>query len=323
MEDALGRRELIGEGRPPAEVDIEICVRAADAFGIGRAVVPPSFPLAIADRLRAAGVELEADGNLFSERRRHKTDAEMAGISRAAAVAVDAMGEAAAVLREAAIDGDRLLLAGEPLTAETTRARIREVCARAQAPAPADIIVRALGPDAPIGHDPGEGPLPSHTPIEVDLWPCDERSGCWADMSRTFVRGEVSDAVAELHRLVLDAHERACAAVRPGVVASELHAIASEVFEAAGHPTKRTTRAGETLREGFYYSLGHGVGLEVHEEPLIGLGVAAELRAGDVIALEPGTVRRGVGGSGVEDLLVVTDDGSERLTGRFPYGLAP
>jgi Xaa-Pro aminopeptidase len=323
MEEALGRRELIGEGRPPAEVDVEICVRAASAFGIGRAVVPPSFPLAVADRLRAAGIELEIDGQLFSERRRRKTDAEMAGIRRAAGVAVDAMGAAAAALRDAAIDGDRLLLAGEPLTAETLRARIREVCARAGAPAPADIIVRALGPDPPIGHDPGEGPLPAHTPIEVDLWPCDERSGCWADMSRTFVRGEVSDAVGELYRVVLEAHERACAAVSPGVAASELHAIASDLFEAAGHPTQRTRRAGETLREGFYYSLGHGVGLEVHEEPLIGLSVADTLRAGDVIAVEPGTVRRGVGGAGVEDLLLVTDEGSERLTGGFPYGLAP
>jgi Xaa-Pro aminopeptidase len=142
-------------------------------------------------------------------------------------------------------------------------------------------------------------------------------------MSRTFVRGEVSDTVAELYRVVLEAHERACAAVSPGVAASELHAIASDLFEAAGHPTQRTRRAGETLREGFYYSLGHGVGLEVHEEPLIGLSVADTLRAGDVIAVEPGTVRRGVGGAGVEDLLLVTDEGSERLTGGFPYGLAP
>jgi Xaa-Pro aminopeptidase len=323
MEDALGRGELIGEGRSPAEVEVEICVRAVSAFGIGRAVVPPGFPIALADRLRAAGTELAADQRLFSERRRRKTDAEMAGIRRAAGVAVDAMGEAAAMLREAAVDGDRLLLGREPLTAEAVRGRIREVCASAGAPAPADIIVRALGEDAPIGHDPGEGPLPAHTPIEIDLWPCDERSGCWADMSRTFVCGETSDAVSELYGLVLAAHERACAAVRPGVAASELHAVASSVFEAAGHPTQRTRKPGETLREGFYYSLGHGVGLEVHEEPLIGLNVPDRLLAGDVIAIEPGTVRRGVGGAGVEDLLVVTAGGSERLTGSFPYGLAP
>jgi Xaa-Pro aminopeptidase len=323
MEDALGRGELLAEGRSHAEVDVEICVRAASAFGIEDALVPPGFPLELADRLRAGGVALTPTPTLFSERRRRKTDAEMAGIRRAAEVALQAMGEAAAMLREAAIEGDDLLLGGELLTAEAVRSRIREVCARARAPAPADIIVIALGPNAPVGHDPGAGPLPAHTPIEVDLWPQDEQSGCWADMSRTFVRGEISNGVGELYALVLEAHERACAAVRPGVSGSALHGIASDVFEAAGHPTKRTKKPGETLREGFYFSLGHGVGLDVHEDPILGLSDTELLVAGDVIAVEPGTVIKGVGGAGVEDLLVVTEDGSERLTGAFPYGLVP
>jgi Xaa-Pro aminopeptidase len=305
------------------ESDIEVCVRATAALGIDEAVVPPDFPLALADRLRAVGVALAAEPALFSERRRRKTDAEMAGIRRAAGVASDAMGEAAAMLRDAVIDGNDLLLAGELLTAETVRSRIREVCARGGAPAPADIMVRALGPDAPIGHDPGTGPLSAHTPIEVDLWPQDEQSGCWADMTRTFVRGDVSDRAGELHALVLEAHERVCAAVRPGVPGAELHGLASDVFEAAGHPTLRTKKPGETLREGFYYSLGHGVGLEVHEAPMLGLSDTDALVAGDVIAVEPGTVVRGVGGAGVEDLLVVTEEGSERLTGSFPYSLLP
>ena len=184
-------------------------------------------------------------------------------------------------------------------------------------------MVRSMGAIAPLGHEPGAGPLPANTPIEVDLWPRDERSGCWADMTRTFVRGEISDSIAELHALVLDAHERACDAVRPGVSGVELYGLACEVFEAAGHATQRTKAAGETLREGFYYSLGHGVGLEVHEAPLLGRNGAATLIAGDVIALEPGTVLPGIGGTRVEDLLIVTVAGSERLTGAFPYDLVP
>jgi Xaa-Pro aminopeptidase len=95
------------------------------------------------------------------------------------------------------------------------------------------------------------------------------------------------------------------------------------VFEAAGHPTQRSKKPGETLREGFYFSLGHGVGLEVHEAPLLGRGDYCELISGDVIAIEPGTVIAGVGGARVEDTLLVTDDGSEALTGAFPYGLVP
>ena len=321
--DALGWDELLDEGRPSDEVERELCVRAAAALSIRAATVPLEFPLGVADRLREAGVVLTADGVLFAERRRAKAPSEMAGIRRAAEVALRAMGEAATMLRDAVIDGERLLLGGEPLTSETVRASIRELCARAGAPAPADIMVKPMGPDADIGHDPGAGVLPADTPIEIDLWPRDEESGCWADMTRTFVRGEISDAVAELHGLALLAHERACEAVRPGVTGAELHGLACEVFEAAGHPTQRTKAPGETLREGFYFGLGHGVGLEVHEAPDLGRGGTEPLIAGDVIAVEPGTVIAGVGGARVEDLLLVTSDGSERLTGDFPYGLVP
>jgi len=321
--DALGWEELRDAGLTPDQIERELCLRAVSALAIGHAVVPGDFPLGIADHLRAAGIELHVDEQLFSERRRHKTAAELAGIRRAADAAVRAMAEAARMLREASIDGATLRLDGETLTAETVRTAIRELCARAGAPAPANIMVLAAGPDGAIGHEIGHGPLPAHEPIEVDLWPCDESSGCWADMTRTFVRGTVSERVAEIHRLTLDAFTAACAAVRPGVTGAELHGLACEVFEAAGHPTQRMKKPGETLREGFYFGLGHGVGLEVHEPPLLGRTDRERLVAGDVIAVEPGTFRPGVGGTRVEDLLIVTDSGYENLTGAFAHELVP
>ena len=323
LDDALGLSELIAEGRSRTDVDRELCVRAVAALGIHEASVPVDFPLALADRLREADITLTPDEAIFRERRREKTEGEMAGIRRAAAVACQAMADTAGMFRESMVEEDSLVLGGELLTAERVRERIREVCARAGAPTPPDIMVIAAGPNAAIGHEPGAGPLPAHIPIEVDLWPRDEQSGCWADMTRTFVRGEISDSIAQLHALVLDAHKRACDAVQPGVTGAELHGLACDVFEAAGHRTQRTRAPGETLREGFYFGLGHGVGLEVHEPPDLGLGDANPLIAGDVIAVEPGTVIPGVGGTRVEDLLIVTPDGSECLTGTFPYDLTP
>ncbi|MBV8998889.1 MAG: aminopeptidase P family protein [Solirubrobacterales bacterium] len=321
--DALGRDELIAAGWPMLEIELEVWTRAAERLGIQAAVVPPEFPVALADRLRARGIELTPDEGPFTDRRRRKTDTEMAGIRRAADAAMAAMEEVAQTLRAADIRGDVLWRDGERLTSESVRARIREVCNRAGAPAPADIMVKAMGPDPHIGHSPGSGPLPAHAPVLIDLWPRDEVSDCWADMTRTFVRGEISDAIAELHRLVLTAHERSCAAVRPGIPGVELYGIACDVFEAAGHPTGRTKRADETLREGFYHGLGHGVGLQVHEAPALSRTGNEPLIAGDVIAVEPGTVVRAVGGVRVEDLLVVTDQGFESLTGTFPHDLAP
>jgi Xaa-Pro aminopeptidase len=321
--DELGRDELLAEGRSGFDLEQELALRAAERLGIRSAVVPPEFPVAVADRLRAAGIELIPDEGPFTERRRRKSEAEMAGIRRATNAGMDAMRAAAAMLREAEIRGDALWRDGEQLTSEIVRSRIREVCAQAGCPAPADIMVTAMGPYPAIGHDPGSGPLPAHAPIVIDLWPRDERSGCWSDMTRTFVRGEVREEIAELHALVLSAHERACAAIRPGVLGIELYAMAAETFEAAGHPTARTKRAGETLREGFYHGLGHGVGLQVHEAPSLGLRGRDPLIVGDVVAVEPGTVVRALGGVRVEDLLVVTEEGSQSLTAALPYDLTP
>jgi Xaa-Pro aminopeptidase len=323
LADELGLDELIAQGLQREVVYREVFARAVDRVGIRAAIVPPEFPIALADRLRETGVELTPDDEEFETRRRRKSAAEMAGIRRATAAGLAGLAECARALREASIDGDQLRIDGELLTSEIVRARVREVCARAGAPAPDDIIVAPMRPGDAVGHESGSGPLPAHAPICIDLWPQDEESGCWSDMTRTFVRGEVSDAVAELHTLVLTAHERACAAVRPGMAGVEVYGVACDVFEAAGHPTQRTKAPGETLRHGFYFGLGHGVGLEVHEAPALGRTGRELLIAGDVIAVEPGTVDPDNGGMRVEDLLVVTEDGYENLTASFPYDLTP
>ncbi|HEX6743740.1 MAG TPA: M24 family metallopeptidase [Solirubrobacteraceae bacterium] len=320
--EQFGRDELIAQGLSYDQIDRELYVRVVRELGIAAAAVPPDFPLAVADRLRAEGVELTPDDELFVERRRQKTDAELAGIRRAARAAVAGIEECARVLHEAEIDGDGLRYEGEVLTSELLRARVREVCARLGAPAPDDIIVAPMRPGDAVGHESGSGPLPAHAPICLDLWPQDEASGCWADMTRTWVRGDITDAVADLHRLVLEAHERALATTRPGVPGVEIYGAACDVFEAAGHPTQRTKKPGETLQHGFYFGLGHGVGLEVHEAPALGRTGRAPLIAGDVVAVEPGTVDPQHGGMRVEDLVLVTDDGYELLTERS-YDLVP
>ena len=186
---------------------------------------------------------------------------------------------------------------GAPLTSELLRARIREVCARAGCPAPPDIIAAPMRAGDPVGHDNGAGPLPAHAPICIDLWPQDEASGCWADMTRTYVRGDVSDAVAELRRLVLDSHEQACAAVRPGVTGRALYDVACDVIEAAGyrHPAQRDARRGRCATASRSAS-ATASGSRSTRRPGSGLAGDSELVAGDVVAVEPGVIdlERGV-----------------------------
>jgi len=263
-----------------------------------------------------------ADELEFIRRRRSKTPAEIEGVRRAQVAANAGMSAAAELLGGAGTRNGELVLDGETLTSEAVRSSIREVCAELGAPAPEDIIV-AAGAAGASGHEEGSGPLPAGVPIIIDLWPRDEQSGCWADMTRTFVcGGEPAEDVATWHGLCRTALERAVELARPGVAGRELFAAACDVFEEAGEPTQRTKPEGEPLRDGFFHSLGHGVGLEVHEEPALGRTGADPLVAGDVVAVEPGCYRNGYGGVRLEDLLLITDDGAERLTD-FRYELAP
>jgi Xaa-Pro aminopeptidase len=315
--DELGFFDLIGDGMSREEAEDEVVVRALQRWGIERAVVARDLPVAVADRLRDAGVAIAIDGRAVDSRRRIKTPAELEGIRRAQRAAEAGMAVAEEMIRGADRDGGRLYRDGELLTAEAVRAAIRAACAAAGAPAPQGIMVVSVLSAG--GHDPGFGPLPADLPIEIDLWPCDEESGCWADMTRTFVCGEVTDEVAHVRDVAREALEAARSAARPGVTGRALYDAAADVVERAGYPTQRTRTPGETLTSGFYFSLGHGVGLEVHEPPLLGRNGEA-LVAGDVVTLEPGCYRPGFGGCRLEDLVLVTDDGCEVLTD-YPYDL--
>jgi Xaa-Pro aminopeptidase len=313
----LGFHELLESGMSFREIDLELTSRAVAEIGIVEAVADPEMPVAVADRLRGDGVVLHPDHAVVARRRRVKSAAEMAGIRRAQAAAVSGMAAAAGLLAEAVPDGDRLVLGGQVLTAEAVRDALREACRRGGAPAPPDVIVASVWQG--YGHEPGSGPLPANLPIVIDLWPRDEQSGCWADMTRTFVVGEIADELRALESLVRTALEQAREAVRPGVTGRELHELVCDLFEAAGHRTQRTG-PGDDPDEGFQFSLGHGVGLAVHEAPSLGLTGRDGLIAGDVIAMEPGLWQRGIGEVRLEDLLLVTEDGSETLT-RYPYEL--
>ena len=306
--EELGLDELIAQGMRWHEADRELAVRACRRLGIEEAVTPHAFPLAVADHLRANGVSVRPDEALFEHRRRSKNDHEIAGIRRAQNAAQHAMDAIRARLRT----GD--------VTSEDLRTDAMRAFTEAGATSP-DIVIVSHGPQTAVGHEPGHGPIAPNEPIVVDLFPQDPDSGCFADMTRTFCLGEPPGELVEFHRLCLEALELVYPAIRPGVNGEELHRLASEVFSEAGHPTQLTKEPGQVLDEGFYHSLGHGVGLEVHENPLLGRN-GQELVAGDVVAVEPGVYRQGFGGCRLEDLVLVTDDGYERLTD-YPYDLAP
>lgn len=310
--DRFGRRALLDSGMGYDRAEWEVALRACREFGITAARVPGTFPLGVAEHLRAGGVELTVDLDAFAERRRVKSPRQLEGIRRAQRAADAAMGLAARLLRDPAPD----------LTCESIRSRMKALCEEMGCELEDDVIV-ARKEQAAMGHESGSGSVWRGDLVLVDIWPRDKATRCYADMTRTFVAGGAApDAeLDEYWRLCREALERTTAAVRPGVTGRELYDLACEVFEAAGKPTQRTAAEGQSLEEGFFHGLGHGVGIEVHEAPSLGLS-GEPLVAGDVITLEPGCYRQGYGGCRLEDLVLVTEEGGEVLTD-FPYELAP
>ena len=318
--EEFGADELRRSGMTWLEIDDEISARAVLALGVERAIVPGTFPLLLADKLRARGVDVVPDQTFFVERRRVKTDAELAGIRRAQAAAEAGMAAARDLLRRAEQNGNGLQVDGEALTCELVKSAISQAFL-AHGASSGDFIV-SHGSQSAIGHHMGSGRIEAGEPVVIDLWPRDNASACCADMTRTFVVGDVPDELAEWHRLCVEALDRAQRDLRAGVTGKSVYNGSCEIFESAGYPTQRTKREGEPLEEGFFHSLGHGVGLEVHELPVLGIVGHEELKRGEVFAVEPGLYRPGFGGCRLEDLMVVTDAGAEKLTS-FPYDLAP
>jgi Xaa-Pro aminopeptidase len=319
----LGYKDLVRDGMSLADASREVEARAVREIGLAEAIVPGDFPLGLGDRLRQDGVVLTVDDAAVELRRRTKTPAELDGMRAAQRAAEAALAAASELLARAEPAGDGLRVDGKPLLAEDVRATLRSVAADHGAPCPPDIIVASVWQGG--GHEPGSGPLPAGLPIHIDLWPRHEESACWADMARTFVVGdpapEHAELIAEMTRLALEALKQAEAAVRPGITGRELYDATCDLFEAAGWATQRTTGT-EAGPDGFQHSLGHGVGLEVHEAPPLGLAGHDPLVPGDVVAIEPGLNESQVGVVIFEDLVLVTEDGHEALT-RFPYDLSP
>ncbi len=307
--EEFGIDDLVRAGLRRDEALLEVAARACSRLGVTKAAVPVTFPIEVADRLRAEGVELEPQRELFDLRRRSKTPAELAGIRRAQAAAEAGMSAAA-----------ELLSAGRPVTSEEVKAAI-DAAFMANGCSGEEFIV-SHGAQSAIGHHMGEGAILPNEPIVIDIWPRDRESACFADMTRTFVIGEPSDELVEWHRLVKEALDRSLELIRPGVAGRAVFDAACDVFEAAGFATQRTKEPGTTLDHGFFHGLGHGVGLDVHEAPGMGLSGKDVLKAGDVVTVEPGLYRPGAGGCRLEDLVLVTDDGYENLTS-FPYELRP
>src|SRR5262249_32874281 len=197
--EEFGSDDLVAGGMSYVEVRHEIPVPATASLGLRSAFVPDAFPIWLADALRARGIDLTVDGDLFDQRRRVKSPSQLAGMRRAQRAAEAAMDVARDLLRQALPNGAGLEVEGEPLTVE--RVKLAMVEAFVRHGATADDFIVAPGAQGAIGHDMGSGPIAAGVPIVIDIWPRDNESFCFCDMTRTYVVGDIPEDVREWHRL--------------------------------------------------------------------------------------------------------------------------
>ncbi len=316
----LGSLELQQEGSlAPDLQEAEIVRRALAKLGISSVVVPPTFRLQVADYLRDRDVEVTVDAERWALRRRKKNPWELEAIERAQRAADTALLAAARMLREAEPTDEGLLrFEGEVLTAELVRETMAAELLTQGAESEGILVQSGAGPM--MGHSLGSGPIRRNETVIIDCAPRERRHGAFSDTTRTFVPGRVTDEVRRLHADCRAALDIAFECLRPGR-SDAFHKVA-EFFQAQGHPTKLHHRGPERMRKGFTHSLGHGVGLEVHESPSLGLH-AEVLIEGDVVAVEPALYFEGMGNVRLEDTVLVTPDGPRRFTDPYPYELEP
>jgi Xaa-Pro aminopeptidase len=240
------------------------------------------------------GVELVPAGGLVERLREVKDEEELRAMRAAAEIASTAYEE----LRERGLAGRT-----EREVARTMARRMEDL--GAEAPSFPPIV--AAGAQGALPHaEPRDAEIPAGTLVVVDAGA--RVDGYCSDCTRTFATGPLDDGAVEVYELVRRAQEEALAAARAGAGRREVDGVARRIIEAAGHG------------ERFGHGLGHGVGLEIHEDPRLTRVAEGALEPGNTVTIEPGVYLPGSFGVRIEDLVAIGTDGPDVMT-RFPKEL--
>jgi Xaa-Pro aminopeptidase len=238
--------------------------------------------------LDAAGIGLVGRHELLQGIRAVKEDDELAAISRASAITNECFAR----------------LAEEPFTGRTERELawwIESLMHELGADGAAFEVIVAAGPNGALPHaTPGDRVIEQGQTVVVDA--AARFGGYCSDCTRTFATGDLPAELARSYEICLRGQEAGVGAVRAGADGRAVDAVAREVIAAQG------------LGELFGHGLGHGVGLEIHEQPRLRPESEDILAADGVVTVEPGIYHPGLGGIRIEDLVVIGDDGAEVLT---------
>lgn len=265
----------------------------------------------------------EADHTLLGQARMTKDAREIQEIKRMGEITVEVVGLTAEFLTSHKVkDGLLLKDNGEALRIGDVKRQINLWLAERGAENPHGTVF-AMGRDAGIPHSSGEDQtaLELGKPIVFDIFPCQEQGGYYYDFTRTWCLGFAPDEVSALYEDVKNVYQSVVSSLQVDGLCSSYQKRVCELFEALGHPT---VQSNPTTEEGYVHSLGHGVGLQIHERPWFGTNATEKdiLAVGSVFTIEPGLYypSRGMGVR-LEDTYVVNPDGRIEPLVSYPMDL--
>ena len=279
--------------------------------------VPSSFPALAADTLRQEGLTIKPTFNLIEKARETKEPEEIKEISRVQKVVEEVTAEIIDLIANCQVGpGGKLIHESEGRREPLTVGKVKTIlghkfldhwCALEE-----DIIV-AAGPPSADPHYSGEpqDQLRADQPIVLDIYPRSIRRRYWADITRTVVKGRAPDEVKRMFEAVLEAKNACLDALHEGVLGSEMFNLCCDLLERAGYPT---IRRGKQIAKGFIHGLGHGVGLEIHEDPRMSEVYKFPLKEHSIVTVEPGLYDPKIGGVRIEDIVEITKKGCNNLT---------
>ena len=278
-------------------------------------LVPGNASYAIVRHMQDEGASVKVVENDFFPERRIKTQEEIKNISSAQKTAEKAMLKAYEILAESSVDNKkRLIYNGNLLSSEFLRRQINILIVGDGGNAFQTIV--SSGKDSSDPHCKGHGPIKADSPIVIDIFPKMEECGYWGDITRTFVKGKAPAIVKKAYLAVKEARDCSKAEIRTGALPSKISEKALEILESHGFKTGNNKHG----NFGFIHSLGHGIGLDIHENPRVSIKNETPLEKGNVITVEPGLYYPEWGGIRLEDIVVVGDKTSRTLTS-FPSEL--
>ncbi|MCK5709306.1 MAG: aminopeptidase P family protein, partial [Deltaproteobacteria bacterium] len=205
---------------------------------------------------------------------------------------------------------NKLYINGQILTSEKVKGEINAELSRMGYNASHTIV--ASGVHSSMPHHSGEGPIFADKSLVIDIFPRSQDTGYFGDMTRTVIRGEPSEKLVKMYNTVLNGQKLGISMIKDGVKGRDVHTAIVEYFNESGFETGNLNGK----QQGFIHSTGHGLGLEIHEPPRIGMGDEI-LREGNVVTVEPGLYYEKIGGIRIEDVVVVEKNGCTNLT-KYP-----